>query len=386
MTPLLVKTGDIIVSDGVVDAWLPNKYDLSKMTIADLRRLLQEALPAVKVPKTKEAILDLIIERYGDIYNGMVDVCRVARLRQGRRYKSTATMTDLLSETEEEESEEEEASEDDDALEEEEESEEEEKTDDESIQFDSDYLEDASDFEPLTAVYVQLKNDSRPPLSYLITPEKTTIRDLRMLMKCHDVYPNRFRLFFPTTEGAKQIIDDHRFVSEFITMNNKTFYIVPRLCGGAPEAKRGRSTTADENPFAVKAKQTVCTEDDLPKFEFAYAACLKIGGADDISIEQFLINLGKEGIHQMCVDLKKGKARHTDKVRAITSSFADVKTVECIHDVVTFSLDKLKRGLASGLWQMGCDDRDVFSIDILIASLKGFAKNSFQQNPPEVTD
>ena len=146
--PMMVTTGDFLLSDRAYEPWSCDKYELSKLSVGDLKRLLLEGYVTFPKKANRDQLIELVWEHYDDIFNQMSVKCQLSRRREGPKYKHTAVMTEPPSEAEEEEAEDDEEAEEEEAEDDyDEEAEEEEAEDDEEAEEEEAEEEEAEDDE-----------------------------------------------------------------------------------------------------------------------------------------------------------------------------------------------------------------------------------------------
>ena len=277
--PMMVTTGDFLLSDRAYEPWCCDKYELSRLSVGDLKRLLLEGCVAFPKKANRDQLIELVWEHYDDIFNQMSVKCQLSRRREGPKYKHTAVMTEPSSEEAEddeeaeeeeaeddeeaeeeeaeddeeaeeeeaeddeeaeeeeaeddEEAEEEEAEDDEEAEEEEaeddEEAEEEEKNDADSVlshasadsplRLPVNYLRDPTEFLPegVFSVFVQVLGDNERPSMPFIVSYTDTFKDLKkMAMKDYGIDLNKFRLFFERGLQLHPILRSYERISDFV--------------------------------------------------------------------------------------------------------------------------------------------------------------------------
>ena len=160
IVPMMVKTGDFLLSDWVYQPWCCDKYELSKLSPSDLKPLLVEGCVTFPKKSNRDQLVELVWEHYDDIFNQMSVKCQLCRRREGPKYKDTSVTTEPLSEDEEddEEAEEEEESEADSVLSH--------ASADSALHLPVTYLRDPTEFLPdgVFSVFLKVLGDEHPSL------------------------------------------------------------------------------------------------------------------------------------------------------------------------------------------------------------------------------
>ena len=254
-TPVFVSAGDLLMSGVSPTEWVPDRFDLSKLSRDHLLKIINDASMQHQLPrdrKKKDDLINFIVQNWVSILDNMKRSAIFARRRHEPKKKAVGIQVETeelekpeqeqeeSEEEEQEESEEEEQEESEEEEQEESEEEEQEESEEEycesNISFDSEYLRDASDFDmpPLELFYVKVpRNHGEEVLTFKLDPENINVINFKRLISARTGSKLTLDMFSLHYEG-KNLYDPYRMLSEFITKDNKTFRIAVKHRGGMP--------------------------------------------------------------------------------------------------------------------------------------------------------
>ena len=128
--------------------------------------------------------------------------------------------------------------------------------------------------------------------------------------------------------------------------------------GGAP--KRGRENV--ENPFAEEEKPKT-TVNDRGLFEEGFHACVRASDMEDFNFENNLNALTVGDLNKMLAYFKT-KATNESKLKYVSEFLGDGPALKKIDIRTSSALERFKKLVAKGLWDMGLVD-GVFTVEVV---------------------
>ena len=156
----------------------------------------------------------------------------------------------------------------------------------------------------------------------------------------------------------KSKVDNNKMLKEYGIEKDDTIRIAYTTLGGAP--KRGRADV--ENPFAEDEKPKT-TANDRALFEEGFHACVRASEMEDYDFENGLNALSIDDLNKMLAYFKT-KATNENKLRFVSEFLGDGPALKKINIKTQTALDRFKKMVSKGLWDMGLVD-GVFSPEVV---------------------
>ena len=150
------------------------------------------------------------------------------------------------------------------------------------------------------------------------------------------------------------------------------------LDGGAPKKKPKTSG----NPFIDPPPPRHATNADAQLFERAFGVCVNIGQMDNIDPAQIIGEANIASLNYLKDFLGTGTAHHLSKIQETADLLPFIRELKLVEDMVGQAHEKYTKLMSGAMWNMGCNSKGTFNMDLLIGIFKG-AITAKQQQPQQ---